>query len=93
MTKKDEFFTENEDGSVTVHLRRERELEGKAVKDVVMREPTAGDFVDADNGKRSEAEAEIFVISNLAELAPETIRSLPMKDYARFQAALGFMSG
>lgn len=92
-TKTEEPFTENPDGSVTVHLRSERTLDGEARKDIVLREPTAGDFVDADNGQRSQAQQEIFILSNLAELTPDAIRGLPMKDYARLQLALGFMSG
>lgn len=67
-------------------------IDGTEVRALIMREPTVADQLAADRAD-SPAAGEIAMIGNLVELAPETIRGLPLAQYARLQAALaGFLS-
>ena len=65
---------------------------GATVKTVTMREPTVEDQLTAQEGEKSTARAEVKIIANLCECAPEEITSLTLRDYGKLQEAYaGFM--
>lgn len=69
------------------------EHDGATVKEVAMRRPTVGDHLAAQKAAGNDAEREIRLLANLAELPPAAIHKLDMKDYARMQQVLaGFLS-
>ena len=88
-----EFLTENDDGSTTITLTRERQLSTGATTTVKMRETTAGDMVDAQKSSKTGGEKEIVAYANLCELTHDDICSLTLRDYSRLQVAFSFMSG
>lgn len=86
-----DFITEG-DGFVDVALSRPLEIAGAKVATIRLREPTVADQLATDTGKGTDAQREIALIANLAELAPDDLKRLPMKDYKRLQLALlGFI--
>lgn len=87
-----EYITEGPDGSLTVALSRGFEVSGSKVASIKMREPTLEDQLTSQKDRDS-AEAEVALIANLAELAPEELRGLKMRDFLRLQRALGFFYG
>lgn len=89
MTKTPDYITEGE-GFVDITLSRPFEVHGTKVTAVRMREPTVDDQLAADGAKGSDAAKEIAMMANLAEIAPDDIKRLPLKDYKRLQA--GFLT-
>jgi hypothetical protein len=87
MNKTPEYITEGE-GFVDIALSRPFDMQGTKVTSIRMREPTVADQLAAD-GKGSDAAREIAMMANLAEISPEDIKRLPLKDYKRLQT--GFM--
>lgn len=68
------------------------EQDGVPITEVALRRPTVGDHLAVQKTAGTDAEREIRLIANLAELPPETIHKLDMKDYAAVQKALsGFL--
>lgn len=84
-----EYITEGPDASLTVTLSRGFEASGAKVTSIKMREPTLEDQLTSQKIGDS-AEAEVALIANLAELAPEELSGLKMRDFLRLQQALGF---
>jgi hypothetical protein len=69
------------------------EHEGLRIAEVGLRRPTVGDHLLVAKLNLSDAEREVRLIANLAELPPEAILKLDLKDYAAIQKALaGFLS-
>lgn len=69
------------------------EHDGLPIAEVALRRPTVGDHLAAQKVAGTDAEREIRLIANLAELPPEAILKLDLKDYAAIQKALaGFLS-
>jgi phage FluMu protein gp41 len=65
---------------------------GSVVKSVTMREPTVEDQLTAQETAKSTARAEVMIIANLCECAPDEITSLSLRDYGKLQEAYaGFM--
>lgn len=63
------------------------------IAEVALRRPTVGDNLAAQKLAGSDAEREIRLIANLAELPPDAIHKLDMADYAAVQKVLaGFLS-
>lgn len=88
-----EFITEGADGSLTVALIRGLKVGEKTVKSVTLREPSLEDQLISQKAGDN-AEAEVALIANLAELAPAELKAgLKMRDFVRLQAALGFFYG
>lgn len=83
-----DFISEGE-GFVDITLSRPLEIGGTKVSTVRMREPTVDDQLAADRAKGTDAEKEIAMMANLAEISPDDIKRMPLKDYKRLQ--LGFM--
>lgn len=89
-----DYITEGEDGALTVTLLRGLKIDGEHRKSLSLREPCVEDMLAADKtAKNDTAMSEVVLIANLAGVAPENIRLAKMRDYARLQAALGFMNG
>ncbi|MCX8018568.1 MAG: phage tail assembly protein, partial [Rhodocyclaceae bacterium] len=62
------------------------------IREVGLRRPTVGDHLLVAKLNLSDAEREVRLIANLAELPPEAIMKLDLKDYAAIQRALaGFL--
>lgn len=69
------------------------EHDGLPIAEVALRRPTVGDHLAAQKVAGTDAEREVRLIANLAELPPEAILKLDLKDYAAIQRALsGFLS-
>lgn len=67
--------------------------DGQKITSINLRRMTVGDNLASQKTKGTDAEQEIFLMANLAELAPEAIHKLDMKDYAKLQKVLqGFLS-
>ena len=65
------------------------EYDGLPIKEIALRRPTVGDHLAAQKSAGTDAEREIRLIANLAELPPAAIHQLDMKDYAQLQKVLG----
>lgn len=65
------------------------EHDGLPIAEIGLRRPTVGDrlMVDKLSGV-TDAEREVRLIANLAELPPEAILKLDLKDYVAIQRAL-----
>lgn len=90
-SKLPDYITENPDHSLTVRLERGVTIHGTFRETLTMREWSVADQravkkMDFDEG-------ELHLIANLAEIAPEDLNPLAMRDYDRLQVALGFSRG
>jgi len=65
------------------------EHDGLPIQEIALRRPTVGDHLAAQKAAGTDAEREIRLIANLAELPTDAILKLDMKDYAQLQKALG----
>ena len=65
------------------------EHDGLPIQEIGLRRPTVGDHLAAQKAAGTDAEREIRLIANLAELPPAAIHQLDMKDYAQLQKVLG----
>jgi hypothetical protein len=72
---------------VDIALKFPLSIDGHAVKTVRMRRPTVADMLAADKTKGSDAEKEVKLFANLAELTPDDIGRLDMSDYAQLREA------
>ncbi|GHE88229.1 hypothetical protein GCM10016455_05450 [Aliiroseovarius zhejiangensis] len=89
MDKNPAWLIENSDGTIEIRFEeRPLIIDSTEVKALTMREPTVDDQITAQRAKGGEGEAEVTLIANLVELPPATIRSLPIRQYTRLQAAL-----
>jgi hypothetical protein len=86
------FIKEGPDGSLTVTLVRGFDVAGAKVSSLKLREPSLDDQLTSQK-IGSNAEAEVALIANLAEVAPDDLRLLKMRDFVRLQAALSFFYG
>lgn len=67
--------------------------DGQTFTELTLRRPTVGDNLAAQKGGISDADREVRLIANLAEVAPEIIHRIDMKDYGQLQRTLaGFLS-
>ena len=73
----------------SIHLSFPIELDGLPIAEIALRRPTVGDHLAAQKATGSDAEREIRLMANLAELPPAAIHKLDMKDYAALQKVLG----
>ena len=65
------------------------EHDGLPIKEIALRRPTVGDHLAAQKSAGTDAEREIRLIANLAELPPAAIHQLDMKGWQRFGRRLG----
>jgi hypothetical protein len=75
------------DGFADITLSRDFDLGGTKIKALRMREPTVKDQRVAFKDTTDMGEREAKMFQNLCELAPSDLDRLPLKDYARLQAA------
>jgi hypothetical protein len=87
-----EYIKEGSDNSLTVTLTRGFQVAGAKVTSVKLREPSLEDQLTSQKNSNS-AEAEVALIANLAEIAPDDLRGIMMRDFIRLQEALGFLYG
>ena len=65
------------------------EHDGVPIADIALRRPTVGDHLAAQKSAGTDAEREIRLIANLAELPPAAIHPWDLKDYAPLPKVLG----
>jgi len=82
----------NADGSATVTLAKGVEVSGARVMVMTLREPTVADQIAAQESGRNAAHQEVTLISNLAQITPEELGALTLRDYRRLQEALAGFS-
>lgn len=84
-----DYLKKNSDGSITVTLEKGVKVDGATIKALTMREPTVEDQLTAQEATKSAGRAEVAVIANLCEVAPNDIARLTLRDYGRVQEAYG----
>lgn len=85
-------FVKEGNGYADITLSRAIKLNGAEVAVLRMREPTVRDVETFQDAKGNEATREIVSFANLCEITPDEVRSLPMRDYARVQAAFALFT-
>jgi hypothetical protein len=70
--------------SVTIDLKYPTE---KGLEKITLRRPKVRDMIASDKSKGSDADKEVALFANLAELSPDEIASLDMADYKQLQDA------
>ncbi len=83
-----DYIKTNDDGSVTVTLASGIDMQGARVKVVTMREPTVADQIAAQEIKGTSAAQEVALIANLAQITPDEVKGMTLRDYRRVQEAL-----
>jgi hypothetical protein len=83
-----EHIKANADGSVTVTLASGIDMSGARVKVLTLREPTVADQIAAQEIKGTTAAQEVALIANLAQVTPDEIKGMTLRDYRRVQEAL-----
>lgn len=75
-----------------IELSHPVEAEGRTISELTMRRPKVRDERDARRAAAGDdAEAELMLLANLCEVAPETIHEMDLADYRSLQTAfLGF---
>lgn len=77
----------------TIKLDYPVTAEGRTIEEITLRRPKVRDMLAADKGAGGEAEKEIRMFANLAEVTPTIIEGLDLADYARLQETYkGFLS-
>jgi hypothetical protein len=64
------------------------DFEGQTITALTLRRPTVGDNLAVQKAAATDAEREIRLLANLAEVTPETIHRMDLKDYGKLQSAL-----
>ncbi len=64
------------------------EFEGQQIKSLTLRRPKVSDNLAVQKAAISDAEKEILLLANLAEVAPQLIHQMDLKDYSKLQAVL-----
>lgn len=68
-------------------------VDGTEVKTVSLRRPKVRDLIAAAKGNRGNEERELSLIANLAEMSPQDLEELDVKDYAKAQKTLSDFFG
>ncbi len=77
----------------TIPLKYPTTLDGAEVTSITLRRPLVRDRLAAEKASGNEVEKEIYLLANLAEMAPDQIEQLDMADYVKLQECLaGFLS-
>jgi hypothetical protein len=63
-------------------------VDGKEVIEISLRRPKVRDRLAVERSSASDAEKEVQLIANLAELPVEAIEDIDLADYAKLQRAL-----
>jgi hypothetical protein len=59
----------------------------KGLEKITLRRPKVRDMIASDKSKGSDADKEVALFANLAEITPDEIESLDMADYKQLQDA------
>ena len=79
--------------TATIKLEYPITADGRTLDELTLRRPKVRDMLAADKGAGGEAEREIRMFANLAEVEPAIIEALDLADYAGLQEAYkGFLS-
>ena len=60
-------------------------IDGVEVHEISLRAPKVRDLIAAGKKNISESEREVNLIANLAEVSPEVIQDLDLRDYLKIQ--------
>lgn len=63
-------------------------IDGATVNEIVLRRPTVKDMRVARNSGKNDADQEVALIANLAQIAPDDVDSLDIADFVKVQKAL-----
>lgn len=63
-------------------------INGVELKEVLLRRPKVRDRLIVDKMTVSDAEKEIFLVANLAEISKEAVEELDLADYTKIQQKL-----
>lgn len=63
-------------------------IDGATVNEIVLRRPTVKDMRVARNSGKNDADQEVTLIANLAQIAPDDVDSLDIADFVKVQKAL-----
>jgi hypothetical protein len=63
-------------------------IDGKEMTEINLRRPKVRDRLAVERSNASDAEKEVQLIANLAELPVEVIEDIDLADYAKLQRAL-----
>jgi hypothetical protein len=72
----------------TVKLTSPIKIDGKEVNEINLRRPKVRDRLAVERSNFSDAEKEVQLIANLAELPIDVIEDIDLADYAKLQRAL-----
>ena len=75
-----------------IKLSKPITIDGIEVKALSMREPTVNDQLSADAVNGGDALKEVHLFAKLCEISPDTIKTLPLKDYKKIQDTFIFFS-
>lgn len=68
-----------------IRLDNPIKIDGVAVHEISLRAPKVRDLIAASKKNVSESEREVNLIANLAEISPETVQDLDLRDYMKIQ--------
>lgn len=68
-----------------IKLEEPIKIDGVEVKEISLRKPKVRDLIAAGKKTISDAEREVVLIANLAEVSIETIQDLDLRDYMKIQ--------
>jgi hypothetical protein len=63
-------------------------IDGATVNEISLRRPTVKDMRVARTSGKSDADQEVSLIANLAQIAPADVDNLDIADFVKVQAAL-----
>jgi hypothetical protein len=72
----------------TVKLTSHVKIDGIDIHEISLRRPKVRDRLAVERSNSSDAEKEVQLIANLAELPIEAIEDIDLADYAKLQRAL-----
>lgn len=73
--------------NTTITLDYPYAVDGVTLSAITLRRPTVADNLAVQKSNAADHEREIRLLANLAELAPENLHSMDLKDYAKLQKA------
>ncbi|GHS93668.1 hypothetical protein AGMMS49949_07030 [Alphaproteobacteria bacterium] len=72
----------------TIKLTHPITINGVALKEIFLRRPKVRDRLVVDKMTVSDAEKEVLLIANLAEISREAVEELDLSDYSKIQRQL-----
>lgn len=68
-----------------IKLSNPVKIDGVEIYEISLRAPKVRDLIAVGKKNVSESEREVNLIANLAEISPETIQDLDLRDYMKIQ--------